>query len=66
MTVIEKLEHEIARLSRDELNEFRDWFRHYDAEEWDRQIEEDALSGKLDALAEEALESHLAGKTEAM
>ena len=66
MTVVERIEREIAQLSRDELIVLRDWFLRHDAEEWDRRIEEDAIAGKLDVLAEEALESHRAGKTEAM
>jgi len=58
-----KLEQEIQQLSREELAAFREWFVQYDSEEWDRQIEDDALSGKLDALASEALTAHEAGKT---
>ncbi len=63
MTAIEKLEREIQKLSREELAAFRDWFRKYDAEEWDRQIEEDAQSGRLDRLSEEARAEHEAGRT---
>ena len=55
MTKVEKLEREVKELRRDELAAFRNWFRAYDAEEWDRQIEEDARSGKLDKVAEKAL-----------
>lgn len=63
MTRIEKLEREIQELSRDELAALREWFRAYDSVEWDRQIEEDARAGRLDRLAEEALEAHKAGRT---
>ena len=41
MTRMEKLEREIQKLSPEELADLRDWFRKYDAEAWDRQIEED-------------------------
>ena len=54
MTAIEKLEPEVRRLSREERAAFRDWFRRYDSDEWDREIEHDIRSGRLDALAEEA------------
>ena len=63
MTRVEKLEREVRKLSRSELAAFREWFREYDAEEWDRQIEEDALAGRLDRLAEEAVTAHAAGKS---
>ena len=63
MTRIQKLETEIRELTRSELAAFRQWFQEYDATMWDTQIEEDALSGKLDRLAEKALADHKAGRT---
>jgi len=63
MTRLEKLEREIQRLGPDEIAILRDWFRKYDAEAWDRQIEEDARVGKLDRFAEEALTAHKGGRT---
>ena len=63
MTRMEKLEREIQKLSPQELADLRDWFRKYDAEAWDRQIEEDVRRGRLDGLAEEALAAHKAGGT---
>jgi len=66
MTAIEKLEREVRRLSREERSAFRDWFRRYDSDEWDREIEQDIRSGKLDALAEEAIADHEAGRTKAV
>ncbi|MGI8843014.1 MAG: hypothetical protein ACR2HZ_04900 [Gemmatimonadaceae bacterium] len=63
MTKIEKLEHEIAALSTDELSEFRLWFMEFDAQAWDEQFERDAQSGALDALAEDALADHRTGRS---
>jgi len=63
MRKIEKLEQEVQKLSRTELAAFREWFRTYDSNEWDRQIEEDIRAGRLDKLAEEALAAHKAEKT---
>jgi len=63
MTKIEKVEHEIERFDPAELAAFREWFRQYDAEQWDRQLEEDLRAGRLDSLAEEALAAHQAGKS---
>ncbi|MGA2400769.1 MAG: hypothetical protein ABSG91_03570 [Syntrophobacteraceae bacterium] len=63
MTRVQKLEREVKQLTPGELSAFRKWFEQYDAAQWDEQIEEDALSGKLDKLAEKALADHKAGRT---
>ena len=63
MTKIEKIEQEVQALSLDELAQFRAWFLEYDWAAWDRQIERDSLTGRLDALAAKALQDHAAGKT---
>jgi hypothetical protein len=44
------------------LAAFREWFVQLDAEAWDRQIEEDVAAGRLDSLAEEALEDLRQGR----
>lgn len=58
MSKVENLEQEILKLSPQELAELRTWFLEYDAELWDRQIEEDVRAGRLDRLAKKALESY--------
>ena len=63
MTKLEALEAEIEKLSREELTRFREWFLQRDAEEWDRQIERDAASGKLDKLFAKSEADHRAGKS---
>jgi hypothetical protein len=63
MTKVETLEHEVRDLTATELAAFRQWFREFDAQVWDRQIEQDVLTGKLDKLVEEALTIHRAGKS---
>jgi len=62
MTTIEAIETEITKLSAPELTKLRQWFMNFDSDAWDVQIEKDAVSGKLDALANEALEEYTAGK----
>ena len=57
------LENAVTGLSSDELAHFRAWFIEFDADAWDRQLEEDAKNGRLDALADEAIRAHRAGKT---
>jgi len=63
MTKVEKLENEVQRLNPDELAAFRDWFRRYDSDEWDKEIERDVSAGRLDKLAEKAIADHKAGRT---
>jgi hypothetical protein len=63
MTRVEKLENEVQQLNPDELAAFRDWFRRYDSDEWDKEIERDVSAGRLDKLAEEAVAAHKAGRT---
>ena len=63
MARVEELANQVQRLNRDELAAFRDWFRKYDSDEWDKEIEEDVSAGKLDKLANEAIAEHKAGRT---
>jgi len=63
MDKIEKIVRGIQKLSPSELAAFRKWFRDFEAEAWDRQIEEDLKAGKLDALADQALKDFASGKT---
>lgn len=62
MTTVESIETRVEKLSLKELSEFRLWFAKYDANAWDAQIEADAVAGKLDALAQEALAEYKSGK----
>ena len=63
MSKVENIEQEVQRLKPSELAAFRRWFTEFDAQAWDRQIEEDVQNGKLDKLAEEALAAHRTGKS---
>jgi hypothetical protein len=48
MSSAHEIEAAVMRLSAVELAAFREWFADFDAEAWDRQIEDDvALSGEL-------------------
>ncbi len=60
---LQDLEIVIAGLPPDELNKFRAWFFDFDADAWDRQIEQDVIAGRLDELANEALEDLRSGRT---
>jgi hypothetical protein len=56
---VERLENEVRTLTTEELATFRE----FDADAWDREIEADALVGKLDDLADRSLHAHRAGKS---
>ena len=57
MTKIEELEVAINALPKEEYSQLRQWFLERDSEAWDREIEADAKSGKLDFLRREAAEA---------
>jgi hypothetical protein len=63
MTKVQRLARGIEELTPRELAAFRKWFQEYDSAVWDEQIEQDAVAGKLDGLAEKALADHKAGRT---
>jgi len=63
MGKLERIEQQIKDLSEEELAQLREWFAAFDAEAWDRQFEADVHAGKLDALGEQALKAHAAGRT---
>ena len=58
---VKSIENAVESLPPVELAEFRRWFAEFDGAAWDRQIEQDAASGKLDQLAAEALADYRAG-----
>lgn len=62
MVTAESVEQVVEQLSRAELAKFRRWFAQFDADAWDAQIEADAVPGKLDVLAEEALAEYHSGE----
>ena len=62
MNELEEIEKRIRRLAPEDLAKFRAWFIEFDHLLWDRQIEADSKSGKLDKLAGEALADYKAGK----
>lgn len=62
MTRLEELETAVVALPEKEYSQFRQWFLERDWEKWDRQIEADSASGKLEFLAREAREAKNSGK----
>ena len=64
MSTIQAIEQAVQQLSTHELAEFRQWFAQFDEAVWDAQIEADAGSGKLDAMASEALAEYHNGRAQ--
>lgn len=55
MTTVQEIEKAVQRLPERELDSFRSWFEEFDARAWDKQFEQDVQSGRLDALADQAV-----------
>jgi hypothetical protein len=55
MSTVHEIEQAVRKLGPDELAAFRAWFAAFDADAWDRQLDDDAAAGRLDRLADEAL-----------
>jgi hypothetical protein len=62
MSKLENIQAAIESLSEEEYSRLREWFVEKDWEQWDREIEVDAQSGKLDFLVKEALQEKSKGR----
>ena len=62
MSKVSEIQAAIQKLPKEDMATLREWFERFDAEEWDKQFEEDAKSGRLDGLANRALEDLRSGK----
>lgn len=63
MTKVAELERDIKKLNHRELAILCEWFRKFDSDQWDRQIEKDIQVGKLDKLAEKSIVDHRKGRS---
>jgi hypothetical protein len=59
---IEDIEKAVAGLPPDQYAEFRTWFEAFEADRFDRKIERDAQAGKLDRLADQAIDDLRKGR----
>jgi hypothetical protein len=55
MSTVHAIEHAIRALGPQDLAALRGWFAAFDAEIWDRQLEQDVAAGRLDRFAADAL-----------
>ena len=63
MKNLEQIKEEIESLPENDFIQLRKWFSEKDWENWDRQIGEDLMTGKLDFLMKEALEGNETDET---
>lgn len=61
---VKELETAISELPPAQLAELADWFDEFRAQLWDKQIERDLRSGKLQSLLEEAKQDLESGRCE--
>ena len=59
---LEELEAVVSGLPAAELARFSEWFEEFMAGQWDRQIEQDVLAGRLDAAIKRADDHYEAGR----
>ena len=62
MIQVELLEKHIAELDDASFAKLRDWFFEYDQARWDKKLDTDSNTGKLNFLINAALSEHEAGK----
>ncbi len=63
MSTVQEIEAAIQRLPREDVFRLHEVIQHRFDDEWDMQFTDDALSGRLDHLAEAAIAEHRAGRS---
>jgi hypothetical protein len=63
MKNVEEIKAEIAKLNPVDVRQVSKWLAEYEAELWDKQMSDDAATGKLDRFIREAFEEYNQGKT---
>jgi len=62
MSTVAEIENALQALPVDDARKIAGWLQDYLDEKWDRQIDADIAAGKLDKLADQALEDSRAGR----
>ena len=62
MNTVNEIKDAILKLPEDETWVVHDWLVEHCSDLWDKQIERDALAGRLDVLGQKALEDMEAGR----
>jgi len=59
---MEEIKNAVVSFPVNDYRQFRHWFLERDWAQWDKQIQADSASGKLDFLVEEAMDEKSRGK----
>jgi len=62
MATITEVKETIKKLPDEDFNEFADWFEKLEEERWDKELAKDIAEGRLDDLANEAINEYKSGK----
>jgi hypothetical protein len=62
MNTIRDIEQAVQKLPPDELKRFRSWFDRFDAQVWDEQFQNDVKAGRLDKIADCAINDFMTGR----
>ena len=62
MSLVQEIQEALRQLPDEDLAAFRVSLAEFDAVRWDRQFEADVIAGRLDQLAEEALQDLREGR----
>jgi hypothetical protein len=62
LQTVEKIKKAIISLPKEDLARLRKWYDEFEAREWDQKFETDVKSGKLDRLAEKAINDFKTGQ----
>jgi hypothetical protein len=63
---VAEIENALRSLPLDEARKVADWLQEYLDAQWDKQIDSDIAAGKLDKLADRAIEDYRAGRVKPM
>ena len=66
MDNLTQVEKSISGFTDEELTIFREWFFKFDSQKWDEKLAGDIESGKLDDMANDALDQFLTGKAKSV
>ena len=62
MKSIKEIESAIKNLSPEEFARFQEWYDSFEADHWDRQLEEDINAGRLEKLSRQAVDDFRKGR----
>ncbi len=62
MSTVEEIESAVSQLAPPDYAKFRQWLSDYHNRMWDKEMDQDAQAGRLDALAKEALDDLKSGR----